>query len=251
MIQTHQSTESVSPPGSEAGAPPVVPRAHVAPPRILVWVAAAVVVAGAVMVLVGAWRVGISTDEPVHVMRYSNLEHHGWYLLDDDFDGSEPGAWVTDKYVYGAVATQLMHGVGRIVGVDPAGGLGTSVSAYTIAPPGGGRPRVVGGRRGGAARSTPLRFGPVGDRRRWDVDGHPDVDGPVDVRLQGRPGRDGLHPGDAGPGRADLRAAVGVAETGAAHALPGRRSRARGGHEARPLARPGGQRRARRACAGS
>ena len=52
-----------------------------------------------------AGRVGyIETDEPAHVLRYANLQEHGWYLLDDDFDGDEPGSWVTDQYVYAPVA---------------------------------------------------------------------------------------------------------------------------------------------------
>jgi hypothetical protein len=82
------------------------------------------------MVLLGAWRTGISTDEPIHVLRYENLQQHGWYLLDDDFDGDEPGSWVTDQYVYGPVFTQVMHAVNRVVGLDPPGELGTSVEAY-------------------------------------------------------------------------------------------------------------------------
>ena len=87
-------------------------------------------VAGVLMVLVGAWRTGISTDEPIHVLRYDNLQEHGWYLLDDDFDGDEPGSWVTDQYVYGPVFTQVMHVANRVVGLDPPGALGTSVDAY-------------------------------------------------------------------------------------------------------------------------
>ena len=44
-----------------------------APPRLVVWLALAVCVAGTVMMLVGAWRVGVWTDEPTHVQRYENL----------------------------------------------------------------------------------------------------------------------------------------------------------------------------------
>ena len=60
----------------------------------------------------------------------TNLQEHGWYLLDDDFDGDDPGSWVTDQYVYGPVFTQLMHVVNRVVGLDPPGALGTTVDAY-------------------------------------------------------------------------------------------------------------------------
>ena len=84
------------------------------------------------MVFLGAWRVGISTDEPAHVIRFANLQQHGWYLLDDDFVGDEPGPWVTDQYVYAPVTTQVMHAAGRVIGTDPAGALGTSVRAYSV-----------------------------------------------------------------------------------------------------------------------
>ena len=72
---------------------------HPAPPRLVVWLALAICVAGTVMMLVGAWRVGVWTDEPTHVQRYENLLQHGWYLLDDDLVGDTPGAWVTDQYL--------------------------------------------------------------------------------------------------------------------------------------------------------
>src|SRR6185295_5298256 len=71
-----------------------------------------------------------STDEPAHVIRYQNLHEHGWYLLDDDLVGDEPGAWVTDQYVYAPVFTQVLHGVNRALGLDPSGALGTSIHAY-------------------------------------------------------------------------------------------------------------------------
>ncbi len=101
------------------------------PPRLVLWVALVVCAVGVLVVMLGAWRVAVWTDEPAHVIRYANLQEHGWYLLEDDFNGEEPGDWVTDQYVYAPVATQLMHGVNRVVGLDPAGGLGTSLRAYS------------------------------------------------------------------------------------------------------------------------
>ena len=112
--------------------PPSPDTTGAAPPRAVVWVALAVCVVGTVMLLLGAWRAGVSTDEPAHVLRYGNLQQHGWYLLDDDFDGDQPGAWVTDQYVYAPVFSQLTHAVNRWVGLDPPDGLGTSVRAYAV-----------------------------------------------------------------------------------------------------------------------
>jgi hypothetical protein len=105
---------------------------HPAPPRLVVWLALAVCVAGTVVMLVGAWRVGVWTDEPTHVQRYENLLQHGWYLLDDDLVGDTPGAWVTDQYVYAPVFAHLSHAVNRLVGLDGPGAVGVSVEAYAV-----------------------------------------------------------------------------------------------------------------------
>ncbi len=101
-------------------------------PRVTALAALVTCVVGAVMVLVGAWHVGVWTDDPAHVVRYANLDERGWYLLDDDFDGDRPGSWVADQYVYGPVTTELAHGVARVVGVDDAHELSTSMDAYAV-----------------------------------------------------------------------------------------------------------------------
>ena len=43
------------------------------------------------MTFLGAWRTGVSFDEPFHVIRLGNFYAHGWYLLDDDLVGRRPG----------------------------------------------------------------------------------------------------------------------------------------------------------------
>ncbi len=62
-----------------------------APPRLLVAVSAAVVVVATVLVLLGATRTGVTTDEPIHVMRLRNFFDTGWYALDWDYAGAGPG----------------------------------------------------------------------------------------------------------------------------------------------------------------
>jgi hypothetical protein len=100
------------------------------PPRALAWTALVVCLAATVMTLWGAWRTGVAVDEPFHVFRLRNLFDTGWYLLDDDFDGSVPGSWVTDQYVYAPVATLLMHGVCVALGIEDPGAVSTSSAAY-------------------------------------------------------------------------------------------------------------------------
>jgi hypothetical protein len=107
-----------------------VPEGPPEAPRALVVTAAVVLVAGVLMSVVGACLVGVSFDEPYHVMRLSNYYQHGWYLLDDDLSGGEPGAWVSDAYVYGPVTMLVLHAVNRVLGLDPAGLASASASAY-------------------------------------------------------------------------------------------------------------------------
>jgi len=101
-------------------------------PSVLVWTSWVVLLSTTVMMLWGAWRTGISVDEPFHVFRLRNLFATGWYLLDDDFDGSAPGSWVSDEYVYAPIATLVMHAVCVALGIEDHGVVSTSSAAYGV-----------------------------------------------------------------------------------------------------------------------
>ncbi len=101
-------------------------------PRVLAWTAALVITAGLVMTFLGAWRTGVSFDEPFHVLRLGNFYAQGWYLLDDDLVGGVPGEWVPDTYVYAPVTMLLMHGVNRLLGLDPSGAASVSATAFAV-----------------------------------------------------------------------------------------------------------------------
>jgi hypothetical protein len=101
-------------------------------PRAVVWASVLVLLVTTAMLLWGAWRTGVSVDEPYHVLRLRNLFETGWYLLDDDLDGSVPGAWVSDEYVYAPVATLLMHAVCVVLGIEGGGTVSASESAYAV-----------------------------------------------------------------------------------------------------------------------
>ncbi len=109
---------------------PLVPRDKT--PSIVLWAAVLVLLTTTAILLCGAWRIGIATDEPFHVLRLRNLFATGWYVLDDDLSGSEPGPWVTDAYVYAPVAALLMHGVCMALGVEGAAEVSTSATAYGV-----------------------------------------------------------------------------------------------------------------------
>lgn len=102
------------------------------PPRWLVWLAMAIVVAGSLMTCVGAVRIGVSADEGFHVIRLRNFLAHGWYLLDDDLAGGRPGAWVSDRWVYAPVTTLLLHGLNIVAGNESAGQVSASASSYAV-----------------------------------------------------------------------------------------------------------------------
>src|SRR5690606_35864223 len=100
-----------------------------------VWLFRASVLVLLVMVpltVMGAWQTGISYDEPYHAIRLQNYFSHGWYLLDDDFDGRVPGAWVTDKAVYAPVPALVLHALVVISGIGSAGEVSVAAEGYAV-----------------------------------------------------------------------------------------------------------------------
>ncbi|UDY24800.1 hypothetical protein [Nocardioides sp. Kera G14] len=129
-------------------------------PRPIVLTAAVVLVAGATISLLGAWRTGISWDESYHVMRLRNLLEHGWYLLDQDLDGDRPGDWESQKYVYGPVAALLLHAWTVLWGGESWGAVSASSHAYALRHVGVALIGLVGvGATAGVTRAL---------TRRWD-----------------------------------------------------------------------------------
>ena len=107
-------------------------RPRAAPPRLLVVVSAAVVVVATALVLVGATRTGMTTDEPIHVMRLRNFFDTGWYALDWDYAGAGPGGDGTNTFVYAPVTMLLLHGWCVAWGVEGWGSVATTEQAYHL-----------------------------------------------------------------------------------------------------------------------
>ncbi len=102
-------------------------------PRPLLLVAAAVLAGATVMVFAGGWRTGVSWDETYHVLRMRNyLGAPGWYLLDGDLLGNDPGPWEDQLYVYAPVTMVLLHGWSLLWGVDASGEVSTTATAYAV-----------------------------------------------------------------------------------------------------------------------
>lgn len=102
-------------------------------PRPLLLVAAVVLAGATAMVFVGGWRTGVSWDETYHVARMRNyLGASGWYLLDGDLLGDAPGPWEDQQYVYAPVTMLLLHGWAQLWGVEGAGEVSASATAYAV-----------------------------------------------------------------------------------------------------------------------
>lgn len=102
------------------------------PPRVLVAVSGAVVAVATGLAVLGALSTGISTDEPIHVMRLRNFLDTGWYALDWDYTGQGPGGDGTNTYVYAPVTMLLLHAWSILWGVDGWQDVSTSAHAYQV-----------------------------------------------------------------------------------------------------------------------
>ena len=109
---------------------PAAPTLAPALPRALVWLGGAVVAAGAAMALVGAFRTGISWDEPYHVMRLRNYFADGWFALDWAHPDSGSTRGDGNTLVYGPVAMLLLHGLASLLGVEGWDSVATTPAAY-------------------------------------------------------------------------------------------------------------------------
>lgn len=91
-----------------------------------------VVLAGSTMAVLGAFRTGVSWDEPFHVMRLNNYFDHGWFALDWAVDGDKAASGDSNTLVYGPVTMLLLHGLGVLTGVESWGTVGTTPAAYDV-----------------------------------------------------------------------------------------------------------------------
>ena len=85
-----------------------------------------------VLAVLGALRTGVSTDEPIHVMRLRNFFDTGWYALDWDYGGAGPGGEGTNTYVYAPVTMLLLHAWSVLWGVEGWHDVATTAHAYDV-----------------------------------------------------------------------------------------------------------------------
>lgn len=102
------------------------------PPRVLVAVALVVLAVTTVLAVLGAIGTGVTTDEPIHVMRLRNFFDTGWYALDWDYTGAGPGGEDTNTFVYAPVTMLLLHGWSMLWGVEGWQEVATTSQAYDV-----------------------------------------------------------------------------------------------------------------------
>lgn len=99
-------------------------------PTALLVVAGAVLAFNVVVLFLGAWSIGVTTDEPIHVDRLQHWFDLGWYVPDSQMDGVEPDQGLSGIYVYGPVAALVAHLVSVLSGTEAWGTVSGAPEAY-------------------------------------------------------------------------------------------------------------------------
>jgi hypothetical protein len=99
-------------------------------PTALLVLAGVVVAVNVAVLFLGAWGIGVTTDEPIHVDRLQHWFDQGWYAPGDQMAGGEPDPSVSGLYVYGPVAALVAHVVSVLGGTEPWGVMSGAPEAY-------------------------------------------------------------------------------------------------------------------------
>jgi hypothetical protein len=107
-----------------------VPTVPSPPPRFLLWLSAAVVVAGTVMALIGAFQIGVTRDESYHVARLDNYLKQGVYAPDWALGSDATTGSGDNTSVYAPVTSLLLHAGSVLLGQEGWGSVATTPGAY-------------------------------------------------------------------------------------------------------------------------
>ncbi len=108
----------------------VVRRVDPRVPTALLVVAGVVLAVNVVVLFLGAWSIGVTTDEPIHVDRLQHWFDLGWYVPETQMDGVEPDQGLSGIYVYGPVAALVAHLVSVLGGTESWGSVSAAPEAY-------------------------------------------------------------------------------------------------------------------------
>lgn len=103
-----------------------------AAPRALLVVSSLVLVVAVPAIFLGAWRMGVTWDEPFHVQRLRHYLDTGWFLGDGQVINGRPSPEMTQQYVYAPVTMLLLHGLCMLLGVEGVGEVSLAADAYAV-----------------------------------------------------------------------------------------------------------------------
>ncbi len=100
-------------------------------PTVVVAVAAMVLVANVVMMFAGAWVIGVTADEPTHLMRFQNLLDSGWYAESGELTDGVLTSSSRKVFVYAPVVAWLGHIAAVVAGIEEPGRVIAQVADYS------------------------------------------------------------------------------------------------------------------------
>lgn len=115
-------------------------------PRPLLLVAGIVLVVGIVLMITGAFRVGVTWDERIHAVMLEEYFTSGWYASPDWLVNGKPDAFLGKwpYYVYAPVAALVGHFFAGVGGAELWGGFSDTAGAYAARHLGAGFMALVG-----------------------------------------------------------------------------------------------------------
>ncbi len=100
-------------------------------PTIVLVVAVLVVLVNVAVMFAGAWAIGVTTDEPTHLMRFQNLLDSGWYAESSELTDGVLTSSSRKVYAYGPVVAWLGHTAAVVAGIEEPGRVIAPVANYT------------------------------------------------------------------------------------------------------------------------
>ena len=105
------------------------------PVVVLAWL---VLVAGAIVMVIGAYQIGITWDEKTNMLSLQNFFDQGWNITKDAIvDGRPDPNYIWGVYVYGPVSLLFTHALSTLAGLESWGQVSLDADAYAVRHVGG------------------------------------------------------------------------------------------------------------------
>ena len=119
-------------------------------PILVLIISGLVLIAGAVITLVGSYQIGSTWDEKTNMQSLQVFFDQGWNITADALiDGQPNPAYIWGIYVYGPVSLLFTHALSTLAGAESWGQISFSAEAYAIRHVGGALIGLLGVVAGG------------------------------------------------------------------------------------------------------